>query len=58
LAGGVVERGRAVAAPPDLPAEDARVEIGRARDALGRHLDVTDLAVREAGFHFGSPLLE
>ena len=46
FAGGVVERGGAVAPPPDAPAEHFSVEVGRTPDVDCGNLEVADLAVR------------
>src|SRR5207253_749391 len=53
LADAIVERGRAVAALADLPAEDFRVERCGAVDVARRKLDVTDFAVTESWWHAG-----
>jgi hypothetical protein len=51
LAGRVVKGGAAIAACPDVPAEDPFVKVLRARNVGGGHLDVADLAVRKRGRH-------
>ena len=45
FAGGVVKGGGAISALADVPAEGAAVELGRARNVGGGHLEITDLAV-------------
>src|SRR5437879_1286154 len=51
LAGRIVKGGTAIAALPDVPAEDPPVEIGRLRNVRGGNLDVADLAIRKRGRH-------
>lgn len=51
LAGCVVKGGRAIAALPDVSAEDALVKLRRAHDIGGGHLDVADFAVCPIGSH-------
>src|SRR5205807_1819754 len=43
----VVKGGAAIAALSDVPAEGPLIEVGRAGNIGGGHLDVTDLAVRK-----------
>jgi hypothetical protein len=52
---GVVEGSAAVAAFPDVPAEDLFAEVRRASNVGGRHLDIADLAVQKGGRH-GRPV--
>src|SRR5712671_594087 len=47
----VVKSDAAIPARPDVPAEDAFIELGRARNVGGRHLDVADIAVCECRRH-------
>src|SRR5229473_1483337 len=54
FAGGIVKGGAAITAFPDVPAEDALVEVSRARNVGGGHLDVADLAVRKRRGHQSS----
>src|SRR6266481_9677570 len=49
FAGSIVKSGAAVAALADVPAEDAFIEIGRARNVGGGHFDVTDFTVGKFG---------
>jgi len=49
--GRIVKSSAAVAAFPDVPAEDPLIELGRARNVGGGHLDVTDLPIRNRRWH-------
>jgi len=51
FAGRIVKSSAAIAAFPDVPAEDALVEVGRARNVRSGHLDVTDFPIRKRGRH-------
>jgi hypothetical protein len=51
LAGRIVKSSAAIAAFPDGPAEDLLIEIGRARNVRGGHLDVTNLSIHKRGRH-------
>src|SRR6266481_1334465 len=51
FAGSIVKSGATVAAFADVPAEDAFIEIGRARNVGGGHFDVTDFTVGKFGRH-------